>query len=59
MNSVMEIGENICLLEMGKLAWEGNKDEILNTKNKTLEAFIFASPFLQKLRAKALGLHGF
>jgi len=59
MNSVMEIGENICLLEMGQVAWSGNKDEILETKNKNLEAFIFASPFLQKLRAKALGLHGF
>jgi len=49
MNSVMEIGENICLLHKGKLAWHGNKDEVLNSKNEKLHDFIFASPFLQKL----------
>ncbi len=54
MNSVMEIGQNICLLDMGKLAWQGNKSEVMETTNETLESFIFASPFLQKLRAKAL-----
>ncbi|HMU06171.1 MAG TPA: ATP-binding cassette domain-containing protein, partial [Saprospiraceae bacterium] len=32
MNSVMEIGENICLLEKGKLAWQGSKDEVLISK---------------------------
>jgi len=55
MNSVMEIGENICLLDQGLLAWQGHKDEVLTTTNETLEGFIFASPFLQKMRAKALG----
>ena len=49
MNSVMEIGENICLLDTGLLAWKGNKDEVLMDKNETLHDFIFASPFLQKL----------
>ncbi|MBK9744992.1 MAG: ATP-binding cassette domain-containing protein [Saprospiraceae bacterium] len=49
MNSVMEIGENICLLDKGLLAWKGNKDEVLMDKNETLHDFIFASPFLQKL----------
>ena len=50
MNSVMEIGENICLLNQGKLAWHGNKDEVLETDNEFLSGFIFASPFLQKLK---------
>lgn len=54
MNSVMEIGEKICLLNQGVLAWQGNKDEVLNTTNETLENFIFASPFLQRLRKRAL-----
>lgn len=54
MNSVMEIGDNIILLHEGKLAWEGNKNEVLTTKNETLESFIFASPFLQKLRKKMM-----
>lgn len=50
MNSVMEIGDNIALLHDGKLAWEGNKDEVLTSKNETLQSFVFASPFLQKVR---------
>ncbi len=54
MNSVMEIGENICLLHLGKLAWQGNKDQVLEEKNEILQNFIFASPFLQKLKARAL-----
>jgi phospholipid/cholesterol/gamma-HCH transport system ATP-binding protein len=50
MNSVMEIGDNIALLHDGFLAWEGNKDEVLTSKNQTLQDFVFASPFLQKVR---------
>ena len=54
MNSVMEIGDNIILLHNGTLAWQGNKSEILNNENKLLQDFIFASPFLQRLRNAAL-----
>jgi phospholipid/cholesterol/gamma-HCH transport system ATP-binding protein len=50
MNSVMEIGEKICLLDQGNLVWKGDKSQIMDTDNKTLEDFIFASPFLQRLR---------
>lgn len=53
MNSVMEIGENILLLDQGKIVWTGNKDRIFETKNEYIENFIFASPFLKKLRNKA------
>ncbi|MDF1694353.1 MAG: ATP-binding cassette domain-containing protein [Saprospiraceae bacterium] len=49
MNSVMEIGEKICLLHEGKLAWQGNNEEVLKSENQELHNFIFASPFLQKL----------
>lgn len=49
MNSVMEIGENICLLHQGRLAWQGNNEEVLQSENENLHNFIFASPFLQKL----------
>ena len=56
MNSVMEIGENICLLENGEIAWEGHKEEVLGNENQTLQKFIFASPFLQNLREKALSV---
>lgn len=50
MNSVMEIGDNIALLTDGYVVWQGNNKEILTTENETLENFIFASPFLLKLR---------
>jgi len=54
MNSVMEIGENICFLHEGQLEWSGNKDEVLASDNQNLQSFIFASPFLQRLRKSAL-----
>ena len=50
MNSVMAIGDSIALLHNGELAWEGNKDEVLTSKNEILQNFVFASPFLQKVR---------
>lgn len=53
MNSVMEIGQKILLLDQGKLAWTGTKDEILQTDNQKIIDFIFASPFLQRLRRQA------
>jgi phospholipid/cholesterol/gamma-HCH transport system ATP-binding protein len=53
MNSVMEIGENICFLNAGNLEWEGSKEEVLTSNNEQLESFIFASPFLQNLRKMA------
>jgi phospholipid/cholesterol/gamma-HCH transport system ATP-binding protein len=53
MNSVMEIGENICLLHEGRLAWQGTKDQVLNETNEILQDFIFASPFLKKLTDSA------
>ena len=54
MNSVMEIGDNIALLYLGELAWQGNKSEVLDSDNELLQDFIFASPFLQRLRDAAL-----
>lgn len=50
MNSVMEIGDNIALIHEGHLAWQGNKDEVLTSKNEILHSFVFASPFLQKVK---------
>jgi phospholipid/cholesterol/gamma-HCH transport system ATP-binding protein len=47
MNSVMEIGENIIYLYEGKKEWSGNNKEIIFSKNKLLNEFIFASEFLQ------------
>jgi phospholipid/cholesterol/gamma-HCH transport system ATP-binding protein len=55
MNSVMEIGDNITFIHQGKLEWQGNKGDVLESPNQELQTFIFASPFLQRLRDKALG----
>jgi phospholipid/cholesterol/gamma-HCH transport system ATP-binding protein len=55
MNSVMEIGENIVFIHQGRLEWQGNKSQVLESDNTELQSFIFASPFLQRLRDKALG----
>ena len=54
MNSVMEICDRIALLHLGELAWEGDKTEVLTSNNELLQNFIFASPFLQRLRESAI-----
>ncbi|WP_020570226.1 ABC transporter ATP-binding protein [Neolewinella persica] len=56
MNSVMGIGENIILMKDGHVAWRGDKTQVLESDNQVLEDFIFASPFLRRLRADALKL---
>ena len=56
MNSVMEIGEKIVFIHNGMLEWEGTKSEVLASDNQELQSFIFASPFLQRLRDSALGI---
>ena len=55
MNQVMKTCDNICFLYEGNLEWSGNKAEVLQSDNENLQSFIFASPFLQRLREKALG----
>ena len=53
MNSVMEIGDSINYIENGLLAWHVGKENVLDSDNESLQNFIFASPFLKKLRARA------
>jgi len=38
------------LLYDGKIAWKGNKDEVLTSENDAIRSFVFASPFLQRIR---------
>ena len=47
MNSVMEIGDHIIYMYQGRKEWEGNKKEIIFSKNERLNEFIFASEFLR------------
>jgi len=53
MNSVMEIGQNICFLDKGKIVWKGDRHAVMNSDNENLNSFIFASPFLQRLKDQA------
>ena len=50
MNSVMEIGDKILFISEGLKCWEGNNTQIFNTRNKKLNAFVFASPFSKKFK---------
>jgi phospholipid/cholesterol/gamma-HCH transport system ATP-binding protein len=50
MNSVMEIGENIAFINHGEIWWAGNKEELLNSDNKELNNFVFASKLFKRLR---------
>ncbi|MGB3776605.1 MAG: ABC transporter ATP-binding protein [Leeuwenhoekiella sp.] len=51
MNSVMEIGEKIVFLQKGKLAWEGNKDEIFRTDHKDVTDFVYSSNLFKEVRS--------
>jgi len=50
MNSVMGIGENILFIYKGEAAWNGNKDQIMDSTNERLNDFIFASDLFKKVR---------
>ena len=50
MNSVMNIGENIIFISEGKKEWQGTKDEVINSNNKALNDFIFASDLFRKVK---------
>lgn len=49
MNSVLGIGDHITFLANGKVEWQGNKDNILQTSNETLRRFLFSAPTLQRI----------
>ena len=54
MNSIMEIGANIILIDKGHNGWQGSKDEIFITENQALNDFVFASELNQKVKAAQL-----
>ena len=53
MNSVMEIGDTINFIDNGLLVWHGGKEDVLDSDNEELQKFIFASPFLKRLKERA------
>lgn len=50
MNSVMNIGEKILFIYEGRKEWEGNKDGIMNSSNKRLNDFVFASDLFKRVK---------
>ena len=50
MNSVMEIGEKIVFIHKGVKSWEGSNADVLNSDNKTLNNFVFASNLAKKIK---------
>ena len=59
MNSVMGIGENIIFIYEGEKAWQGESSQIMESDNKRLTDFIFASDLLKNMRQIVIenGLH--
>ena len=54
MNSVLGIGDRITFLCQGRVEWQGDKDDILQTESPLLQEFLFSSPILRKIRAKGI-----
>ena len=52
MNSVMGIGENILFIYKGEKEWQGQSSQVMNSSNKRLTDFIFASDLLKEMREK-------
>jgi phospholipid/cholesterol/gamma-HCH transport system ATP-binding protein len=52
MNSVIEIGDNIMFVYKGENWWTGNKNQVLNSSNKELRDFVFASSYMKKVFEK-------
>lgn len=50
MNSVMTVGEKILYLRLGVKEWEGDKDVLINAKNKNLIDFVYSSELFKELR---------
>ncbi|MFO7978143.1 MAG: ATP-binding cassette domain-containing protein [Bacteroidales bacterium] len=49
MNSVVEIGDKVAFIYKGSLWWEGTRLEILETDNKEVNDFVYASELMRTL----------
>ena len=54
MNSVLEIGDKIIFIKNGLIEWEGNKNEILTTKNQDVSDFVYSSELFKQLRTSII-----
>ncbi|MFZ4398597.1 MAG: ABC transporter ATP-binding protein [Bacteroidales bacterium] len=52
MNSVIEIGDKIAFIYKGNLWWEGDKNSILDTDNREINDFVYATELTRRLKRK-------
>ncbi len=50
MNSALEIGDELTFLHQGKVWWQGTKEHLLHTENAELQAFLFSSELMRRLK---------
>ena len=50
MNSVIQIGTNIAFIHKGEMWWKGSKEDLINSNNKELLDFVFASELFKRLK---------
>jgi phospholipid/cholesterol/gamma-HCH transport system ATP-binding protein len=50
MNSVMGIGDYVMFLYQGKKVWEGTRNNILFTQEKSLQEFLFSSQLVCEMK---------
>ncbi|MEZ4756281.1 MAG: ATP-binding cassette domain-containing protein [Flavobacteriales bacterium] len=55
MNSVMETGQNIVFINQGRMWWNGDRHELLNSDDEELNEFIFASEMMRQARRALAG----
>ena len=50
MNSVLRMGDHIIFIDEGKIGWQGNRDEILNSDHEHLNEFVFSTELTKRLK---------
>ncbi|MDL2245385.1 ABC transporter ATP-binding protein [Parabacteroides sp. OttesenSCG-928-J18] len=56
MNSVINIGDNIIFIQEGEKEWQGTKDDVMTSRNKALNDFIFASDLFRKVKEVGMNI---
>ena len=51
MNSVLEIGDHVILMEKGVKTWEGTMEEVMDSDDSAVVEYVFRSNLFKKLRA--------
>jgi phospholipid/cholesterol/gamma-HCH transport system ATP-binding protein len=55
MNSVMQTGENIIFIHKGRNWWQGTREELLDSEDPDLNAFVFAGRLMREAKRAITG----